>query len=730
MQVYRPYPGVALVVCPTGSVLVGAPTDAFKATKALCAAQNLPFPRVLVAPPALLSQTVPQFVPEFFLYDYLFVYGAAFDAQRRAQRLQFAMHAPQIPAAKQALRMTLTGPDADELQAMAAAAPAAGLDDETIATLTAQSAHMAIKVDGVPQPLESLIDCVGFDAKCCVHLLDGALSICQSENNAIVLRSGSQVEQLALHRPMPIRPFVGLPPPTQPARPQTFALQVLGSRSGFDLSGPTTGFLLWINGRALLWDGPPGTTTLLAQQGISLSDVDGIVLSHCHEDHMGAFVEMVLCGRRLSVYTSEPIYRSALVKLAGYLNISVAAAAHYIDYVCVVPEVPCDLLGAQWTFFYTVHAIPTLGARIEMRRDGRTYAMQISGDQMHHAGLLQMRQRGQLSAARYDRMRQLVPATREPDSLYFVDVGEALIHGHPGDFTRNPNNIHFYHCPDNAYTRSFERPVAAAGDLHVLIEEPRRCALPPARLWQALQVLDLQDPTWLGQIVHGGHWRTLRTGECIHFGPQARKQLCLVVSGQLGGIGERRSDNDPSPWPADTWGAGDLFGHLGSNLQLDAGSKEALTPSELFTLDAGLLDRFLVCQGQGERLARLCALRAGSTPLPFDAFLTGHLRRALCRAARLTFLPPQAPLPGADALSILLEGSLEVGAQHLVAAQQDSYVGAGCLAPDGASQTAFAGPLGAWIAVLDGPMVRRLASLCAPLRQRLGSSSPGDDGPL
>ena len=75
------YPGVTLVVSGEESILFGVPNDAFKATKQYCTDHKLPFPRTLVAPPRMVVMGTPQFNPEFFLYDFLFVYGAAFKPQ-------------------------------------------------------------------------------------------------------------------------------------------------------------------------------------------------------------------------------------------------------------------------------------------------------------------------------------------------------------------------------------------------------------------------------------------------------------------------------------------------------------------------------------------------------------------------------------------------------------------------------------------------------------------------
>ena len=80
-------------------------------------------------------------------------------------------------------------------------------------------------------------------------------------------------------------------------------------------SGPCTGFLIWVNGRIVSYDGPVVTRFLLTQLGLGLEDIDVVILSHCHEDHMGAFVELITSGRKPKFITGEPVYRATLDKL-------------------------------------------------------------------------------------------------------------------------------------------------------------------------------------------------------------------------------------------------------------------------------------------------------------------------------------------------------------------------------------------------------------------------------
>ncbi|MBI5511147.1 MAG: cyclic nucleotide-binding domain-containing protein [Deltaproteobacteria bacterium] len=600
LEVHRPYPGVALVVTDFGSVLIGAPTDAFKVAKHYCEQRQVPFPRVLVAPQRLLVGATPQFNPEFFLYDFLFVYGAAFKPELAGQRLLLVADEEQVQGTLRSLRMTLLGPSKDELSSYRDPGGQPILSAATIEQLVAVADHMAIKKDGLKRPVEEMVETRTFDKDGKVALFDGKLLLWRDMPHYFRVRAGELETEIDLSFAPPVEPFATLPVPTEAQLPETFAVKLLGARSGFDLSGPTTGFLFWLNGRALVYDGPVGVRYLLEHQGISGDDVEGIVLSHCHEDHMAAFVELLLAGERPRVYTAEPIYRSALVKLSSYFGKPEAEIASLIDYRRVTPGEPITLQGATLDFFYTVHAIPTLGMTVSMRHQGKTRQVQISGDTMHHDGLAKMHADGVISAEVHKRMRALIPEQRKEGALYFADTGEALIHGNPKDWQGNPNRVIYYHCPDNEKTRGFGHPVATPGDNHVLIKAAKLHPAVPMRVLKALRFLDLKEPMWLATLLFLGKSRKVEAGARLasEGEPDPGRRFSVIVSG----LATAYKDNPDEPLlqlrPGEFFGAIELVDGSGRH----TANLVATTPMELFDIDAAVLHECLRLSGLDEHL--------------------------------------------------------------------------------------------------------------------------------
>ena len=62
-----------------------------------------------------------------------------------------------------------------------------------------------------------------------------------------------------------------------------FGVTILGSSHGFDPSGSTTGFVIWMNGRGVIVDPPPFANEML--QGVPVRSIDTLIITHCHADH-------------------------------------------------------------------------------------------------------------------------------------------------------------------------------------------------------------------------------------------------------------------------------------------------------------------------------------------------------------------------------------------------------------------------------------------------------------
>lgn len=573
------YPGVTLVVCGEESILFGVPNDAFKATKQYCTDHKLPFPRTLVAPPKMVVMGTPQFNPEFFLYDFLFVYGAAFKPQLANERLRLVMPSDKAPSILKALRLTLTGPTLAELESYTDANGNRAIPQPDAEYLSGIADFMAIKQGDQPRPLETMVESLTFEPTDLVTLADGDIKVRREGNGFEVIDRTGQSHLVTFDFPDQVIPFSTLPRPLAPETPLSLGVKPLGARSGFDLSGPCTGFLIWVNGRIVLYDGPVATRFLLTQLGLSLEDIDVVILSHCHEDHMGAFVELITSGRKPKFITGEPVYRATLDKLSSFFGKPPEEVAELLDYHPVNVGEPFDSLGATFELFYTVHSIPTVGLKVEVRDEfGETHGVVISGDTLHHEGLDKLHQEGLLPQQHLERMRHLVPNTRHQRHVYFCDVGESIIHGHPKDWADHDNRVVYYHCPDNEYTRSFSRELAIPGKTLNILSPRRLHPMVPLRIQSVLSHLGLDDESLHVALAMASSVEMAAVGEhlCTQ---ESESDVFIIVSGSA----RVKVDEQPSECigPGDYFSSDPIFWDVQNSTQLRV---TAETPLEFIRL--------------------------------------------------------------------------------------------------------------------------------------------------
>lgn len=608
LELHRPYPGVVLLPTSHGSILFGAPADAFKATKAYCQRTSVPFPRILVAPERMIVDQTPQFAPEFFLYDFLFMHGAAFKPELAAERFVIVVDASATDDEKATLRLTLVGPSREEMQGYRDSDGKPSMPAEDIQTLADMSDHLAIKRGGKPLGLDDMIRAVAYDSTGKASLFEGAVTIERDDQAGFVVKDGDESIRIALITGPRVVPFNTLPLPEQPLVPLTFGVQSLGVRGGFDVSGPTTGFLFWVNGRGLIFDGPAGLRYLLDTQGHTLRDVDAIVLSHCHEDHMPSIVQLLLGPNRPKLYTTEPIWRSALYKLANDFEWPEREVAELIDYVRVEPGRAIDFYGASLDFFYTVHPIPTLGLNVHYVDEAKTrHTIGISGDTLHLDGVTKALDAGAISTALATRMREFVPPQPNPNGLYFADVGESLIHGHPKDWADNPNRVVYYHCPDNDHTRGFRHEVATPGKVYPLVPAPPTSELVRHRIAMALAPL-APESDWLDEAVRSTTLRPVAAGELVlDAGTLARPLggLWVIAAGSLSAADATAVAHGRVLQPGECYGAFEGLDDAGRT----TATLRALAPTLLAEIPPGLVEAFLAGQGRALRLANARAAR-------------------------------------------------------------------------------------------------------------------------
>lgn len=580
MQISSVAPGCYHLEGPTNSALLGSPPEILKALLK----QKKKIPHVGILPDLSHKNGVSQMAFEFLGYWFLFI-DQGYQLGKKFRVLGTRKMCEKL---YDILRITLLGPGRSEMKKW-------GLGKTRIDMLADMAEGMAIRKNGQVQPIEDLFEFV--------HLPDEEgevwVPIFADSKDYLIRRMGGnhyEVSDKGEIHPLNLN-FEGeqLPPLVdltgEVEKPEALRLKVLGSYTGFDPEGPTTGMLLWVNGNGLLVDSPAGISKYLKQVGVAKDRLAGIIQTHVHDDHC-ALSELMLSEHSFTLITTREIYECTVLKVAHIIDEPVDVVKSMMKFIEIIPGKSYRMFGATWEFFYTVHSIPTVGFRVTVPDEkGEPHTLLHSSDLDNFKGMEQLVKAGAVSPEHYERMKNLV---RGDERLAMIDAGGGMIHGEPSEWDsaiaqNSKTEFLFYHVnPSKVDTAKYQ--VARPGWGKTFLKERHFPQSVYTGVLQTLRLFEVKDPSWmnvlfsLGEVVElPNKYEVVRKG-------QEGDSFYFILSGTLEVLDP---ENKKEPLLA-TLESGDFFGEMSIiNRSKTNATVVARTPVILFKLAGDLFLEFV-----------------------------------------------------------------------------------------------------------------------------------------
>ncbi|GMH55753.1 hypothetical protein TL16_g01983 [Triparma laevis f. inornata] len=166
----------------------------------------------------------------------------------------------------------------------------------------------------------------------------------------------------------------------KPFETPKFGITILGSSHGFDPNGSTTGFVIWVNGRGIMVDPPPGSSHALEKLSIPHRLIEGIILTHCHADHDAGTFQKILKEQAVKLYTTETIFNSFMRKYSAISGFGPQFLKQLFTFHPVKIGVPVEFHGAKFNFYYSFHTIPCVGFEVELEEESMCYSADTNSD--------------------------------------------------------------------------------------------------------------------------------------------------------------------------------------------------------------------------------------------------------------------------------------------------------------------------------------------------------------
>ena len=126
-----------------------------------------------------------------------------------------------------------------------------------------------------------------------------------------------------------------------------FAVVHLGEGDGWDPSRPCHSSLILHQDKKYLIDAGPNIQRVLAALGLRPEDLEGIILTHVHDDHFAGIYNLASEKRGLKIYAAPPVFANLIHKFAALLGISLNEAKGWFTHIWLVPLAWNDCDGLE-----------------------------------------------------------------------------------------------------------------------------------------------------------------------------------------------------------------------------------------------------------------------------------------------------------------------------------------------------------------------------------------------
>jgi CRP/FNR family transcriptional regulator, cyclic AMP receptor protein len=540
-------PGADIVRAGGEEVALGFPEEVVKAWM-----QAKKSPTAWLIPDVRQSRGIVQWALEFPLYFALFLQGMF----GKGKKLTVLVKASDWPDVVEYLRLTLLGLTEDEMNRESVAPGIAKM-------LAAESASLALKhKDGTVARIEDFLAPKFFDAEGVAQV--GDLKVKAHGNNTWSFYTA--VDRLEEYR-LDVD-GVGLPPYTKPLTvgnapilPQPFEIVTLGTTNGFDPTGPCSNMLVQANGRFVLVDCGPYIRALLKHSGVSLSQINAVILTHAHEDHAVGLSTLLDLTHRVRLFVTRE-NAAILRKKLAILNPKVTSPATLLedafDVTYVEPAREYDYLGLKLKFHYAMHSIPCTGVELAMKDAGGLRKALLVGDNNSRANIEKARATGVIDDARLASLQALYAWQGD---LIIFDAGAGLIHGMPADFKDNASTSVV--CVHTGTLKEEERhlyTLAEPGHRYTIVPEASRPTPLERGLAHKALVACFGDcnSDWLDALLDAATPISVNRGHVVVRKSDRTADVFVTLTGELAVITEQ----DGKPRRVAVIQAGELFGEM------------------------------------------------------------------------------------------------------------------------------------------------------------------------
>ncbi len=217
-----------------------------------------------------------------------------------------------------------------------------------------------------------------------------------------------------------------------------FSIIHSGEGDGWDTERPSMASIICFQGLIYLIDVGPNIETTLHALGIDISEIEGIFMTHCHDDHFSGLPSLIRSDHRIKFYSTPLVRHATVKKLCALMALDESRFETFFKVHDLQDDIWNNINGLEVKPVISPHPLETTVLFFRTQWDGgyKTYAhlADIASFDVMDAMVTDDTSRPGMSRAFCERVKE---AYMEEVDIKKVDNGGGLIHGMAKDFTHD-----------------------------------------------------------------------------------------------------------------------------------------------------------------------------------------------------------------------------------------------------------------------------------------------------
>lgn len=319
--------------------------------------------------------------------------------------------------------------------------------------------------------------------------------------------------------------------------PDFFSVTHTGEGNGWDENRPCMASVIHHQDKIYLIDAGPNILNNLSYIGIGLSEIAGIFLSHMHDDHFAGITELLNVERKLNLYATKLVRKTAEKKLKALTNSELDLVNVAFNCIDLEFDKWNDIDGLEIQPIYSPHTVETSIFKFRVF-DGFEYKIYAHlSDTINFDEYNVIIESSPEIFSRKD-LLYVRNSYLEKVNLKKIDVGGGLIHGHLSDYETDESDVLVMSHTTSPLKSDGKKLVNVNfGDMHSLIQKDEFDLLHIKSLKFVKQYFNTLDDVEL-QLLTEQKIKRFVPGELIVSENDGQNKLLLVLSGLVNFVDE------------------------------------------------------------------------------------------------------------------------------------------------------------------------------------------------